>query len=52
MAASVAAAVNINGIKILFANALSVTFIKRKPVSSNGLEALAKNLPDCTTLCN
>ena len=47
-----AAAVNLNGIKVLLANGLRTFLIKDHPVSSNSLRNLRKNLLDFVALCN
>ena len=49
---AVAAAVNPNGIKTLWANYLSTFFIKGNPVFSNGSKSLPGNPPDWLILCN
>ena len=49
---SYAAAVNLNDIKILSANALSIFPIKGNSCLSNGHKSLPKNPPDCPILCN
>ena len=46
------AAVNTNGTKILFADGLSIFFIKGKPVFSDGPRSLPKNPPNCAVLDN
>ena len=43
-------AVNPNDIKTLLVNDLSISFIKGKPVFSNGLKRSPKNPPDFTIL--
>ena len=50
IAASIAAAVNPNGIKMLLANGLSTFPIKDNPVFSNGPKSLTRNPPDCPVL--
>ena len=52
IAASVAAAVNHNGIKTFLANDLSTFPIKDNLVFSNGPKNLSKNPPDCPILWN
>ena len=47
-----AAAVNLNGIKTLFANGLITLFIKGNPVLSNGPKSLPINPPDCIIFDN
>ena len=41
-----------NGIKMLLANGWSTSFIRGKPVFSNGPRRLARNSPDCPILDN
>ena len=50
--ASVAAAVNTNGMKTLLANGLSTFLIKAKSVFSYDPKSLPRNPPDCRILCN
>ena len=52
IAASAAAAVNPNGIKILLASGLSKFLVKGNSVFSNGPKSLPKIPPDCPILYN
>ena len=52
VSATDAAAVNLNGIKILLAHGLITFFINGNPVFGNRLRSLPKNPPDCIILDN